>query len=73
MRRRVPTFLLLLACAATALAAAETPAAKVTLALVGGRIVDGYEGRPIEDGVILIAGERIAALGPRVAIRVPRA
>ena len=49
--------------------AAET--AKVTLALVGGRIVDGYEGRPIEDGVILVAGDRIASLGPRSAVRVP--
>ena len=43
----------------------------VTLALVGGRIVDGYEGRPIEDGVILIAGERIAAVGTRSELRVP--
>ena len=51
------------------LLAAGAPAAepaRVTLALVGGRIVDGYEGRPIEDGVILVAGERIApwARGP---------
>ena len=51
--------------------AAEPSAPKITLALVGGRIVDGYEGRPIEDGAILIAGDRIAALGPRAAIRVP--
>ncbi|MDQ5873594.1 MAG: amidohydrolase family protein, partial [Acidobacteriota bacterium] len=50
-------------------AAAEPP--KVTLALVGGRIVDGYEGKPVEDGVILIAGERIAALGPRSQVPVP--
>jgi imidazolonepropionase-like amidohydrolase len=51
------------------LSAAEPP--KVTLALVGGRIVDGYEGKPIDDGVILIAGERIAALGPRSQVPVP--
>jgi imidazolonepropionase-like amidohydrolase len=38
---------------------------------VGGRIVDGYEGPPIEDGVILIAGERIAAVGRRGEIAVP--
>jgi imidazolonepropionase-like amidohydrolase len=54
---------------AAATHAAEAP--KITLALVGGRIVDGYEGRPIEDGVILIAGERIAALGPRSSLTVP--
>jgi len=43
----------------------------VTLALVGGRIVDGYEGRPIDDGVILIAGERIVAVGTRERLPVP--
>jgi len=50
-------------------AAADLP--RVTLALVGGQIVDGYEGKPITDGVILIAGERIAALGPRSQVPVP--
>src|SRR5229473_5357671 len=52
------------------LAAAE-PAAKVTLALVGGQVIDGYEGRPISDGVVLIAGERIVAVGPRAQVAVP--
>jgi imidazolonepropionase-like amidohydrolase len=68
MRIRFVSVLLLLACAVAALAA-EPP--KITLALVGGRIVDGYEGRPIEDGVILIAGDRIAELGPRSSVAVP--
>jgi imidazolonepropionase-like amidohydrolase len=54
---------------AAPLTAADPP--KVTLALVGGRIVDGYEGKPIDDGVILVAGERIAALGPRSEVPVP--
>ncbi|HEX7252935.1 MAG TPA: amidohydrolase family protein, partial [Thermoanaerobaculia bacterium] len=56
--------------AAGVLCAAEPPA-KPTLALVGGRLIDGYEGRPIEDGVVLIAGERILAVGPRSAVTVP--
>ena len=43
----------------------------VTLALVGGRIVDGYEGKPIEDGVILVSGERISAVGTRSQVAVP--
>ncbi len=55
---------------AAALPAAE-PDAKPTLALVGGRIIDGYEGTPIDDGVVLIAGERILAVGPRSRIAVP--
>jgi imidazolonepropionase-like amidohydrolase len=56
--------------AAGVLGAAEPPP-KPTLALVGGRIIDGYEGRPIEDGVVLIAGERIVAVGTRSAVTVP--
>jgi imidazolonepropionase-like amidohydrolase len=56
--------------AASVLGAAEPPP-KPTLALVGGRIIDGYEGRPIEDGVVLIAGERIVAVGSRSALAVP--
>ena len=52
-------------------ASAEQPERRPTLALVGGRIVDGYEGAPIEDGVVLIAGERIAAVGTRGEVPVP--
>ncbi len=43
----------------------------VTLALVGGRILDGYGGPLIEDGVILVAGERIVAVGTRDRVPVP--
>jgi imidazolonepropionase-like amidohydrolase len=73
--------ILLLAAAGTAATAAtataqtatasKTASPTPTLALVGGRIVDGYEGRPIDDGVILIAGERIVAVGPRSAVAIP--
>src|SRR6266540_572236 len=52
-------------------ASAGEPAG-VTLALSGGRVIDGYEGKPIEDAVVLIAGDRIAAVGPRSQIVVPR-
>src|SRR5262249_5039605 len=51
--------------------AAAQSADKPTLALVGGRIIDGYEGRPIDDGVVLIAGDRIVAVGPRSQVAVP--
>jgi imidazolonepropionase-like amidohydrolase len=44
---------------------------KPTLALVGGQVIDGYEGPPIRDGVVLIAGERIVAVGPRSEVAVP--
>ena len=44
---------------------------KPTLALVGGQVIDGYEGPPIDDGVVLIAGERIVAVGRRAELTVP--
>src|SRR5437762_10434804 len=42
-----------------------------TLALVGGRVIDGYGGPPIENGVVLIAGERIVAVGRKTDIALP--
>jgi imidazolonepropionase-like amidohydrolase len=51
--------------------AAPPPPARPTLALVGGQVIDGYEGEPIRDGVVLIAGERIVAVGPRDEVAVP--
>jgi imidazolonepropionase-like amidohydrolase len=53
------------------LAAEKAPAPKVTLALVGGQVIDGYEGPPIHDGVVLIAGERILAVGRRGEVAIP--
>ena len=50
---------------------AQKHAAKPTLALVGGQVVDGYEGKPIPDGVVLIAGEKIVAVGRRSEVAVP--
>jgi imidazolonepropionase-like amidohydrolase len=49
---------------------AET-APQPTLALVGGQVIDGYEGAPLHDGVVLIAGERIVAVGSRGEVAVP--
>ena len=73
MRRNAVRVLLgiLLAAASEAVLPAAEPAAQPTLALTGGRIIDGYEGTPIDDGVVLIAGERIVAVGPRARVAVP--
>ncbi len=41
------------------------------LALVGGTLVDGYGGPPVRNSVILVEGERIAAVGTVETLRVP--
>jgi imidazolonepropionase-like amidohydrolase len=51
------------------LSAAETPAP--TLALAGGRIIDGFGGAPIENGVVLISGNRISRVGTVDSVPIP--
>lgn len=43
----------------------------MTLAVVGGRIFDGSGADPVADGVVLIEGDRIAAIGPARSVAVP--
>jgi hypothetical protein len=43
-----------------------------TKALVGGRLIDGYGGPPLDDTVVLIEGERITAVGRLGELEVPR-
>ncbi len=45
--------------------------AEVTTALVGGTLIDGFGGTPVRDSVILIEGERIAAVGTVGTLPVP--
>ena len=51
-------------------AAAQSSSLRTT-AIVAGRLVDGRGGAPREHQVILITGNRIAAVGPRAAVRIP--
>jgi imidazolonepropionase-like amidohydrolase len=43
----------------------------ITLAVVGGRLIDGHGGIPLENSVILIAGSRIAKIGTTDTLPVP--
>lgn len=67
-----PTVAALLLLASAANARAQAPARPAaTMAVVGGRIIDGYGGPVIENGVILVAGERIIAVGSAADVAVP--
>jgi imidazolonepropionase-like amidohydrolase len=48
-----------------------SPAQDATLAIVGGRLIDGYGGPPIHDSVILVSGNRIIAVGTQNDVEVP--
>ena len=48
--------------------AQESPA---TIAIIGATIIDGNGGAPIPDGVLVIEGDRIAAVGDRASVDVP--
>ena len=56
--------------ATLAVQSARPPAA--TKALVGGTLVDGFGGPPIQNSVVLIAGEKIAAVGRVGQLAVPQ-
>lgn len=76
LRRRLSAALL--SCSA-ALALSVTPAAALapdawtapTIAVVGARIIDGYGQAPIENGAILIKGQRIVAVGSKAEVAIP--
>ena len=44
---------------------------KVTLAIVGGMLIDGHEGPPVHHSVILVDGNTIVAVGNRDTLKVP--
>jgi len=61
----------ILASAAPADAAPPEAWTAPTIAVVGGRIIDGYGEAPIENGTVLIKGERIVAVGSKAEVPVP--
>jgi imidazolonepropionase-like amidohydrolase len=41
-------------------------------AIIGGTVIDGNGGPPIRDAVVVVTGQRIAAIGPRASVRIPQ-
>jgi imidazolonepropionase-like amidohydrolase len=62
--------IILLATGALLFTTALAEAAGVT-ALVGGRLIDGFGGTPVDHSVILIEGERIKAVGTEDSLPIP--
>jgi imidazolonepropionase-like amidohydrolase len=52
--------------------ATMTPAGAITLAISGGRLIDGFGGDPLDDVVVLVAGNKIASIGRVGQLVVPK-
>jgi len=75
MRTVLIPFTIALTLAASGFSKQERPAGRAasrTTALVGGTLIDGFGGRPIQNSVVLIDGERITAVGQVGRIEIPR-
>lgn len=66
---RTTAFSLLLVAAALVSLAAQSQA--TVTAIVGATIIDGTGGQPLTDGVVVVEGSRITAVGPRASVSVP--
>ncbi len=64
-----PTIRWFLLCLLSAVGAAEQQA--TPLAIVGGVLIDGWGGPPVERSVVIVRGEKIVAVGPIGEIDVP--
>jgi imidazolonepropionase-like amidohydrolase len=60
-----------LASTALSVAATQAPAAAGSLAIIGGTVIDGNGGKPMENATVLIRGDRIAAVGPAGTVDIP--
>ena len=63
--------LVLAGAAAAGAQSPENPKTGEVLALVGGRLIDGYGGPPLENAVIVVRGNRIEAVGRVGEVAIP--
>jgi imidazolonepropionase-like amidohydrolase len=69
--RALPVCIALCLLAFAAPHAQRGPAGPVT-AIVGAKLIDGTGGAPVDNAVVIVAGDRITAAGPRAQVQVPR-
>ena len=55
-----------------ALSSSIKPLAQGTYAIAGARLIDGKASEPLEDSVVLIENGKIAAVGPRAQVTLPK-
>jgi imidazolonepropionase-like amidohydrolase len=76
LARIVLASLVLFQLASASLGAQAAPSRVVSpdtlIAIVGATIIDGNGGAPVSDATIVVRGKRIAALGPRASVPVPK-
>src|SRR6266576_3599771 len=53
-------------------APSRVPSSDTLIAIVGATVIDGNGGMPMTDATIVVRGKRIAALGPRASVQVPK-
>ena len=68
MKHRISTLILTCLAVCTGQAAADTTP---TLAISGGQLVDGYGGLPLQNAVVLVAGDRISKIGDVNSVTIP--
>ena len=70
--RLLPALLVALLCGVPSLASAQAPAAPTTTYLLKpARVFDGVSAKPQEGWVVLVRGDRIAAVGPAAQVSAP--
>jgi imidazolonepropionase-like amidohydrolase len=74
--RNIASSLLLLQLGGASLGAQAVPSSvassDTTIAIVGATVIDGNGGAPMTGATIVVRGKRIAALGPRASVQIPK-
>lgn len=71
MKSKVLAVCIALCLLALAAPHAQRGAAGPVIAIVGAKLIDGTGGAPVDNAVVIVAGDRVTAAGPRARVQVP--